>query len=166
MQQISRVKSALGEVGDERKSALPFFLSDDFKTLDYNSYTNNAQMGVEWTMYPDQQSGPCQTKSVLKLLPPEGAEGAQISLTFADEEQGWVFNLGDSPHNNGYGKFHRIWQRPVHRGRLRNNHFIYIKSQPIPSLEPFLLRDNHCGPSVQSFIVGYEIKIPIGGLIE
>ena len=105
-----------------KKTCFAFFLSDDFKTLDYNSYTNNAQMGVKWTLYPDQQSGPCQTKSVLKLLPPEGAEGAQISLTFADEAQGWVFNLGDSPHNNGYGKFHHIRKRPVHRGRLRNNH--------------------------------------------
>ena len=59
---------------------------------------------MQWTTHPDDRSDPCKARSVLKLVPPEGAKGAQISLTFSGNEEGWVFNLGDLPHNNGYGK--------------------------------------------------------------
>ena len=79
---------------------------DNFETLEDNSFLNNDYLGLQWTVPPQNQNGPCQVPSVLRLLPPVWAKGAQINLTFSDVGEGWIFNLGDSAYNNGYGGMH------------------------------------------------------------
>ena len=48
-------------------------------------------------------SEPCKKRGVISMVAPSWAESAEIALTFAKDASGWLFNLGDSPHNNGYG---------------------------------------------------------------
>ena len=46
---------------------------------------------------------PCEAKGVLKIVPPSSAQGVEITMEFLEEKDGWVFDLGDSTTNNGYG---------------------------------------------------------------
>ena len=83
-------------------------ISDNFKEEeDPDSFLDAPQAGLKWTSAPRIKSpfASCTATGVLQLRPPEDAAGAVISFAFADVVEGWVFNLGDSPNNNGYGWF-------------------------------------------------------------
>ena len=68
-------------------------------------YNDVDNQGVRWTTDPAVYgSEPCKKRGVLSLTPPSWALSAEIALTFAKEGTGWIFNLGDSRYNNGYGK--------------------------------------------------------------
>ena len=68
-------------------------------------YEDKHSQGITWTTDPPMTgSEPCKKRGVLSMVPPDWADSAEIALTFAEEGTGWMFNLGDSPHNNGYGE--------------------------------------------------------------
>ena len=47
--------------------------------------------------------GCCKDRSRIRIEPPCWAKALRIDAT-AVSSSGWVFNLGDSPTNNGYGR--------------------------------------------------------------
>ena len=68
-------------------------------------YEDKHSQGITWTTDPPVTgSEPCKKRGVLSMVPPDWADSAEIALTFAEEGTGWMFNFGDSPHNNGYGE--------------------------------------------------------------
>ena len=72
-------------------------------------YEDEQTQRITWTTDPKVTgSEPCKKRGVLSMIPPDWADTAEIALTFAEEGRGWMFNFGDSPHNNGFGEFFSI----------------------------------------------------------
>ncbi len=98
---------ATGRSFDFDSQKLHFFtllvLADNFAGS--GPYRDFKSKGVQWTA-PVVGVQPCEKQGVLSLYPPEGEQSVEIAFTFAEQVQGWLFNLGDSPYNNGHGENH------------------------------------------------------------
>ena len=65
--------------------------------LEWEGYTGND------TSYLPGEDGCCKDQARIKITPPCWARSLKIEET-SFNSQGWTFNLGDSPSNNGWGK--------------------------------------------------------------
>lgn len=84
-----------------------FFIcfSDNFVGREH--YENIKSRGFEWTstaVTRGSDSDPCSQTGVLSITPPTTAQVVEVALTFSEDASGWIFNLGNSPQNNGYGE--------------------------------------------------------------
>ena len=57
---------------------------------------------VTWINSPTLNAGPCKLQGVIAITPPSLAKSVIISMRMSNPK-GHLFNIGDSPTNDGYG---------------------------------------------------------------